>query len=99
MTPKNLRASGGWTSGFFSPATTCKLTDMLTHYPSYRGDKLSRFAPPSELIELHSPCRIRSLAKLVEIRYRRDLFERWQGLDQGSPGFRIPVLIASFVTV
>jgi hypothetical protein len=34
----------------------------LTRYDPYGSDKLSRLAPPSELIERHSPCRIRSLA-------------------------------------
>jgi len=34
----------------------------LTRHPTYRRDKLSRLAPPSKLIEAHSPCRIRRLA-------------------------------------
>jgi hypothetical protein len=34
----------------------------LTRHPTYRRDKLSRLAPPSELSEAHSPCRIWRLA-------------------------------------
>src|SRR5262245_10097318 len=35
----------------------------MTRHSPYRGNKLSRLALPSELIECHSPSRIRSLAK------------------------------------
>jgi hypothetical protein len=35
----------------------------MAHPPLYHGDKLSRLAPPSELIEIHSPFVIRSLAE------------------------------------
>src|SRR5262245_32277438 len=35
----------------------------MTRHPHYHGDKLSRLAPPSELIECRSPCRIRGLAE------------------------------------
>ncbi len=35
----------------------------LTRHSLYHSDKLSRLALPSELIECHSPCEIRSLAR------------------------------------
>jgi hypothetical protein len=35
----------------------------MTHHSPYHGDKLSLFAPPSELVERDSPCGIRSLAR------------------------------------
>ena len=34
----------------------------LTRHSAYRGDKLSRLAPPSELIKRQSSCGIRGLA-------------------------------------
>jgi len=37
----------------------------MTRYSSYRGDKMSRLAPSSELVERHSPCGIRGLAESV----------------------------------
>jgi hypothetical protein len=42
----------------------CPILELawMTHLPPYRGDKLSRLAPSSELIEWRPPCRIRSLA-------------------------------------
>jgi len=46
----------------------------LTRHFSYRSDILSRLAPLTELIECHSPCKIRSLAedgRLAPILLRR----------------------------
>jgi hypothetical protein len=37
--------------------------DRMTRYSFSRRTKLSRFAPPSELIERRSPCGISSLAE------------------------------------
>ena len=44
-------------------ATDCySLVPLTRHFP-YHGDKLSRLAPPSELIERRPPYEIRSLAE------------------------------------
>jgi len=43
--------------------TACQYQPKLTHHSLYRSDKLSRIAPPSELIERPSYCEIRSLAE------------------------------------
>jgi len=36
---------------------------LLTRHPTYHRDKMSPLAPWSELIEYHSPCRIKSLVE------------------------------------
>jgi len=43
--------------------TACQYQPKLTRHSLYRGDKLSRLAPPSELIERPSSCEIKSLAE------------------------------------
>ena len=50
-----------------------------THYPLYNSDKLSRFAPPSELNERHSTYGIRSLAE------GRTLGAHFAGVIGGPP--------------
>jgi hypothetical protein len=40
-----------------------RFSRRMTRPPTYRGDKLSRLPPPSELIECHSSCGIRNLAE------------------------------------
>src|SRR5262249_54079186 len=44
-------------------ANSLPLRYRMTRHPPYRGDKLSRPAPPSELSKRRSPCGIRSLAE------------------------------------
>ena len=50
--------------GFHKPLPREQLISLLlmTRHLPYCSDKLSRLAPPSELIECRSPCGIRSLA-------------------------------------
>jgi len=43
--------------------TACEYQPKLTRHSLYRGDKLSRLAPLSELIERPSYCEIRSLSE------------------------------------
>jgi len=49
-------------SDFAAPQPTNSPTP-LTRLSPYRGDKLSRLAPSSELIKWRPPCEIRSLAE------------------------------------
>jgi hypothetical protein len=52
--PETLRSLG---------VTDCYYQHKLTRLSLYRSDKLSRLAPPSELIDRPSSCEIRRLAE------------------------------------
>jgi len=62
-TPHKLRAYGFlWLGERRVLRHANSLAPLTRHRPDH-GDKLSRLAPPSELIDRHFPCGIKSLAK------------------------------------
>jgi hypothetical protein len=48
-----------------SSSDDCPILELaqMTHLSPYRGDKLSRLAPSSDLIKWRPPCGIKSLAE------------------------------------